>query len=332
MFGLAVVVGLLLPLIVVIRAVASRRARRERWLRPRAELSLAQYLAGSGGPPSVTAGGERAVLLGVALDAMADLSGSERTRLAELLERLGYVNQAASRLRTGRRAARRRAAETLSAIGTLAAASALTTSLSDRDAQVRAICARTLAEVGGEEVVPAIVSCAQRDVTEVPGAAAAVVLALAASRPAALAPLLRADAAPRVREVAIAVAGELRLLQLAPLLRACLSDRDDISAAAARGLGLIGDAQAAPALASLASDDRRDPSTRAMAAAALGSIGDPAAVGVLESLLRDPGWLLQDAAASALARLGEPGKAALRRAATSCRPQARAHARAALSP
>jgi len=131
-FGLAAVVGLLVPLIVVIRVVTGRRARRERRLRPRAELSLAQYLAGSGGPPSVTAGGERAVLLGVALEAMADLRGSERARLAGLLERLGYVSEAASRLRTGRRAVRRRAAETLSAIGTPAAAPVLTASLADR--------------------------------------------------------------------------------------------------------------------------------------------------------------------------------------------------------
>jgi len=162
-------------------------------------------------------------------------------------------------------------------------------------------------------------------VAVVPGAAAAVVLALGTSRPAALAPLLRADAAPRVREIAIAVAGELRLSQLAPLLRACLADRDDISAAAARGLGLIGDAHAAPALAGLACDDHRDPSTRAMAVAALGSIGDPTAAGVLESLLRDPDWLLQDAAARARSRLGEPGVAVLHRAATSRLPQVRAH-------
>ena len=330
--GLAVAVGLLVPLIVVIRVVAGRRARRERRLRPGAEMSLAQYLAGSGGTPSVRAAGERAVLLQVALEAMADLRGSDRARLAALLERLGYVTDAASRLHVRRRAARRRAAETLSAIGTPASAPAVITGLADRDVLVRTACARTLADVGDENAVPAIIACAERDVLAAPGAVAAVVLALATSRPAALAPLLGPDAAPRVRKVAIAVTGELRLSQHAAMLRACLADRDDLSAASARGLGLIGDAQAAPALAGLACDDHRAPSTRAAAATALGSIGDATAAGVLESLAQNPDWLLRHAAAQALSRLGEPGTAALRRVARSGPPAARAQAEAALVP
>jgi HEAT repeat protein len=311
---LAVAIGLIVALNIANRIVVRRRELQERRLRPRAELSIAEYLAGSAAPPDIAGKGERAVMLKVAIEAIYDLRGTERARLVELLEQRGFVADAMSGLRARRRALRLRAAETLAVIGSAVAVPALTAGLNDRDALVRTTCARTLAEVGGDDVTDSAVATAERDMVAAPGAAAAVVLALGIGRPSALAPLLRRGAAPEARLVAIAVAGVLRLSEHAPLLQACLADRDDLAAAAARGLGLIGEVRSVGALMALASDEDRGPLARAAAVTALGTIGDLSALPVLESQLRAPDWSLRAATAEALSRLGEPGAAALRAA------------------
>jgi HEAT repeat protein len=132
--------------------------------------------------------------------------------------------------------------------------------------------------------------------------------------------------------VALTLAGEMRLAEHAPLLLACLDDRDDLAVPAARGLGLIGEVDAVGPLREVMCDECRGRDVRAAAARALGSIGQPGAVPALEAQLQAADWVLQAAAAQALARMGEPGEAALRRAAGSGRPEARELAEAALAP
>jgi len=157
-----------------------------------------------------------------------------------------------------------------------------------------------------------------------------VVLALGRNHGDALGSLLSPDAPAEVRSIAVSVVSELRLTQHAPLLRARLIPDSDEAAAAARGLGRIGDVQAVPALIDLAGDGSRDQEARAAAAAALGSIGDASAVGSIEPLAQDEDWSLRAAATLALARLGDQGRGALRQAAMSASEQVRVQAEAAL--
>lgn len=329
--GLAALAGLLFTFIIGIRSVAIHR-RKQRWrLCPPAELSLAEYLAG-GPEPTIAGRNERAILLDIALEAVVDLRGSERTRLASLLEQLGYVDEAISQLGSRRRAVRRRAAETLATIASPVTLPVLAVNIGDRDVLVRTACARTLAEIGVAEAVPAITAAALRDALLAPGADAAVVLALGVNRPAALAPLLRPGIRWKLRTMAITVAGELRLSQHAPLLRACLRDMDDLAAHAARGLGRIGDADAVRELAALALDDGRTLYARTAAVTALGAIGDLAALSALECLLQATEWPLVAATTEALGHLGAPGAHALTQAASSGRSDVRALADAALHP
>lgn len=335
--SLAALVVFLSGAIVVARVALTRRHKRQRRLRPRTETLLAEYLAGVSARPPAATGRERAVLLDVALDAIAELRGEERDRLARLLEELGFVSDAIRALSGRRPAVRRRAAEALTAIGSADAASALAAGLRDGDALVRVTCAYALADLGRDDDVPAVTSAVMRDAAIVPGGAAAVILALGAKLPSALASLLGPGAPPPVRMTAVRVVSELRLPRYLPALRACLAsaavpDSDDLAAAAARGLGLIGDAGAVEALIELASDTGRRPAARAAAAQALGSIGDPRAVPVLEAHLRSPDWPVRAAAATALGELGAPGTAVLRRAATSDRADVRTLAEAALQP
>jgi HEAT repeat protein len=330
--ALGALVAALLVVIVTIRAAAIHRKAREDRLRPATELALADYLAGVTGLPSVTGAGERAVFADMALDALADLRGGERERLVNLLVEGGYVADAASRLRTGRQTARRRAAETLATVAADAAVPALVSGLTDSDVLVRTTCARALAEAGPADAVPAIADIANRDGPAAPGAVAGVVLALGQHRPDALGPLLRRDSRRDVRAIALRVAGELRLSQHSSLLRACLADGDDLAALAARGLGRIGEINAVGDLARIALDPARGSATRAAAVTALGSIGDPAATGVLERELDRGDWTVLAAAVQALTGLGDPGTAALRRASRSPRPSVKALAEAVLRP
>ncbi len=329
---LAAVVILLGAAIVVIRIALRRRYRRERSLRPQAELAVAEYLADPARAPSAGDAGQRAVLLAVALEALGDVRGSERAHLAELIERLGYVAEALSGLSARRRAVRRRSAATLEVVAPASAAPALAAGLADRDAVVRATCARALAGIGGGDAAAAAIAAVMHD--DVPLAAgemAAMVVTLGTSQPSALAPLLGGDAALPVRRVAAEVAGRLRLSEHTALLRACLGDRDEVvAAAAARGLGLIGDSRSAGPLMDLASNDSRVLATRTAALNALGSLGEASAVPLLESQLGAGDWSLAAAAVRALPRLGDPGIAALRRAVASGRPEVSALAEAAL--
>ncbi len=303
------------------RAAEAERLRR-RYL-PRAEQGIAGYLAGSPDLPAPSGAAERALLLAVGLEALADLRGSERQRLAGLLERLGYVAEATAALRSRQAAARRRAAECLAVIATPATLPGLMAGVADGDVLVRCACARALAEIGGDDALRAVTATAERDAARAPGQVAAIVLALGSSHPAALAPLLAGASGPRLRALAAEVAGALRLAQHAGSLRSLLGAEDHLAAVAAGGLGAIGDIDAVGDLAALAADDRRSPAVRVAAVTALGAIGDASAVPCLEPLLRAPDWSLRTAAGYALAGLSEPGRAALRRAAGSERKEIR---------
>jgi HEAT repeat protein len=245
------------------------------------------------------------------------------------LEQLGFARQAAAELAAPRRAARRRAAETLAAVAGPPSVPVLVAGLADRDVLVRTTCARILAEVADQQTVPQVLAAVGRDVRTAPGAAAAVILTLGVRQPTALAPLLDPGATPELRALAITVTGELRLAQYAPELQAALGEGDALAASAARGLGLIGESQATRALARLAFDEQRSSAARAAAVTALGSIGDRVVVRLLERLTDAADWPVQAAAASALARLGPPGLAALLRVARSGQPRVRELAEAA---
>ncbi|HET7012462.1 MAG TPA: HEAT repeat domain-containing protein [Streptosporangiaceae bacterium] len=313
----------LLAVIVVLRVLLRRNQRRVDQLRPSAELAIARYLATGATGAAVRPERRpamRAIWRDVALEAMADLRGSERAALAQLLDDLGYVSEATVDLRSRRRPVRRRGAETLAAVANQRSLQALAAGLADRDVLVRMTCARALAEGSGTETkLPEIVSAVDRDVYAAPGAVGDIVVALGREHPEALDQLLASDAPAEVRSIAMAVIGELRLERHAGRLREILGERpaDEHLAAAARALGMIGDIEAVPPLIALTEDESRAPATRAAAVTALGSIGDPCAVGSIAALVRHEDWALRTAAARALSGLGTMGRLALEQAAQS---------------
>jgi len=331
--GLAAAVAFLLTSLVSIRFVLGVRRRRRAELRPRLERELATFLAADDVPTPVVPQGALALALvrDVALEALAELRGRERSRLTRLLEQHGVVDDAVRGLDA--RSARRRlaAADALALIRSERAEAALEQHLADGNGAVRLACARALAELGSERAGADVAAAVTADPGADRGAAADALLALGANRPDDLGRLLEPGTPAAVQAIAAAVAGELRLAQHAGALRSLLDSGDDeVAARAARGLGLIGVADAVRALIELIEDAQRAWFVRAAAARALGTIGDIAAMPALTRLLAVDDWVLQSNAAGALAALGGPGAEALREALGSRHKRVREHARVAL--
>jgi hypothetical protein len=307
----------------IIRHLARRRDLLKSDLGPAAELAVSGYLAETGPAPSPRTRQERAVLLQVGIDMLGDLQGSERDRLARLLDEMGYVEQARGELESRRSCIRRGAAERLAVLGTPAAVAALRPALADQDVLVRCTAGRMLAEQAeqaGDDPAELVLAVAEQAVMRSPGSVRAIVLSLGRCRPQALEAFLRPAVNAELRIIAIEVAGALRLAGQGPALRACLSERgagDEITAAAATALGKIGEIEAVPALMVLAAGEGRSAAVRIAAASALGGVADPAAVPALGPLLFAGDWSLRTAAARSLAELGADGQVALRRAAAS---------------
>jgi HEAT repeat protein len=331
--GMATAFVALFAAIVIGRFLSDRRRRRERLLRPTIETAIAEYLAADEPqplrlPPTKTI---RGLMRMVALETMAEIHGRERDRLVALLERVGIVAETAARLGSRRRRVRRAAAEALRQIGSEETVRSLSAGLDDPDLDTSLSCAAALAELSDETLVPPVLALADRAAVARPGAVAAILVTLGRSHPATIGAALAPDVSLELRRLAVAVAGELRLAEHVPLLRAALQSEDDeLAARAARGLGAIGDAGEIELLMSLAETEDRAWFVRLAAIGALGAIGDTRAVEPLERALDSDAWLLQVKAAKALRVLGSEGDEALRRALRSPSATARDHAKVVL--
>jgi HEAT repeat protein len=330
--ALGALVALILAALVIVRVRAGRRRARLAAAHERYEHLIAQLLAGDEPVPAPSGlhGLERQGLLEAGLDALLELRGRERERVAALLEDAGLVDAQTETLRRGRPVARRHAVDTLGMIASPGTQEPLREALGDSDSLVRLAAARGLAEVGEPGDEDAMSEVADAVARHHAGEVAELVLALGARSPDRLAPLYERSRSDDVRRIVIAAIGELRLGMHVGLLRSALDGDDELAARAARGLGAIGDSQSTPALLQVVADTGRTWFVRAAASTALGELGDPAAVTALTAELRAEEWPRRRAGAEALAKLGPGGQAALEAAAAEPSTEARRHAAAAL--
>ena len=332
-FAMAALVGALLAGLVFMRARAQRRRTRLAAARERSERLIAERLVGGDRVTSPAELGrlDRETLLDAGLATLLEVRGRERDRVAELLEEAGLADDEAAKLRGGRRAQRRHAADRLGLIAGARTREALRPALADPDPLVRLAAARGLAEAGdGDEVLRSASAIADAATEQHAGAVAELVLALGDRAPATLGAFYAASQSAEVRRIVIAVVGELRLGEHVDLLRDALAGDDELAARAARGLGTIGDIESTSALVDVVADPRRSWFVRAAATTALGQLGDPVAVAPLAAELAAGDWPRRRAAAEALARLGPSGEAALRAQLTEADTDAGRHAAAAL--
>ncbi len=331
--GLATVALLLVGTIVVKRALADRRGRRDAKLRPEIELQVAEHLAledpGPARRPQRRAA--RRLLLVVALEALGELRGAERQRVTELLEQCGVVADLKWRLLSRRWKQRIEAAEALTEVRSERAAGTLDLGLYDRKPVVRLACAGALAELGDQGSIPSVLAVTDREAAEQPGAAVAILLALGRRAPLSLSTALAPGHSPELNRLAAAVIGELHISEHAELLLEALDSPDDeLVARAARGLGAIGDVDAVQRLLQLLDEPDRAWFVRLASVGALGQIGDPNAVEAVERELYSDNWYLAEKSATALSQLGAAGQMALDRGLGSHNLVARGHAAVAM--
>ena len=207
------------------------------------------------------------------LDLLGKVRGGAATALVDILDRHGTVESALRGVHSWSATTRARSAQVLGATRRTEYSPVLAGMISDRDRAVR--------------------STAVRDVRE------AVRRGLD-------------DPDPGVRYVAATVASRGGMASLLPrVLQIFRTDRDErVRAAAARTLGVIGDARVIDDLGR-ALAPREPAAVRLAAATALGEIGAPAGVPLLRSVLAAGDRRLAEVAAGALASLGRTGREVL---------------------
>lgn len=230
----------------------------------------------------------------------ARLRGGSREQIAEYFEQHGHVRNAIAGLASRRAWRRAQAAYALGDMGSRTAVPALIGTLEDGERNVRAAAARSLGQLGATEAVEPLVAALAEEL--IPrGVVGQAVLALGDQAVARLLPLL-SHSDDDVR----AAAAELVGLLGGPAEAQHLAGRLGDTSAAVRGraaiaLGRLGASGAYDGLDGTLGD--RAPAVRAAAAEALGLIGNARAFPVLLEVARSDAFEPARAAAHALARI-----------------------------
>ncbi|HKC23581.1 MAG TPA: peptidylprolyl isomerase [Thermoanaerobaculia bacterium] len=197
----------------------------------------------------------------------------------------------------------------------------LVAALADTDAETAANAAEALGKIGGEEAITALLAAASG--TAGPRTAAALALFRFPEERTlrALEPLVKGGAPP-LRTAAVYALARKPRAEAAPLLRQALGGPPDVAPLAARGLGVLADAESVPALTVLTSHP--EPSVAIESLLALEKIGaktplGPAARDAILARVSDPMPGIAVAALKALGRFGGDEDVAQRLAAAAAR-------------
>lgn len=297
-------------------ARVSRGRRIERILeppRPRL-LALAADEEPAGEAPGKLGRYRERVVDRAVLDLLGKVRGGAATALVDILDRHGTVEGALRGIRSWSATTRARSAQVLGATRRTEYSPVLAGMISDRDRAVRSTAVRALGILGDATYADAVLR-AVREVKGLSGVPAYVAAdALLAMGDDVREAVRRGldDPDPGVRYVAATVASRGGMASLLPrVLQLFRTDRDErVRAAAARTLGVIGDARVIDDLGR-ALAPRKPAAVRLAAATALGELGAPAGVPLLRSVLTDDDRRLAEVAAGALASLGRPGREVL---------------------
>lgn len=301
--------GLILLVAVIVfkwihrRRIVARSQRRAQYLR-----LISQHLADPGSTQPLTVyQAEDDAFIDAVIDVRNTVVGPAVDTLEGLVDSTGLISLQAERLRSRFPLGRRlRAVVSLAEIGDARAARVLMQHLADREPEVRVQCARGLARMG---YTPAIDLILERFNEETPWvrtrfAEALISFGREASWP--LTAFVRVNhTAPNnlgVPEV-VRVIGRIGDLEVGPALAELLFSVTDleINLALIESIGQVGGPLAVRPLRKIfLSDDWR---IRAKTATALGDIGDPSVNPILVTGLSDPSWWTRRNSAAALARL-----------------------------
>ncbi|SDZ11429.1 HEAT repeat [Micromonospora pattaloongensis] len=246
---------------------------------------------------------------------LGKVRGEARAVLVSVFEERGSGERALRQTRRAGAVRRARAAEVLGNLRRRDAVPTLVALLADPDPDVRAVTARALGRIADPTAVPALLASLVGPRPVPPQAVADAVLRIGADGRDALVGALD-HPAELVRVTAVEVLGLVGAITAAGRVIEVLSGDASpaVRARAAVTLGRLGTRQSLGPLLT-AVEPTQPPALRAAAARALGDLGAVAAAPALGTLLADPDHDVAHAAAYALLRMGDAGRAALARAA-----------------
>jgi len=244
------------------------------------------------------------------LQQAAELRGQERSEMATVFERLGYVREEKKRLESRTWWRRHDAAIKLGIMGSEESIPDLTRAVNDASEEVRLAAVRALGQMNYPEGVKVLLDVMQ-DRENWSGARVLEVLAGSGSSvKEEVLSRLQSNIEPRSRLLLIQLCGVMRWTEAAPLLIPLIDDADaETRISTARALGSIGDATVARHLVRALRDPRWE--VRAQAAKSLGLLQDSGALVPLAQSLYDSHWWVRYNAANSLYQLGEQGVNAL---------------------
>lgn len=245
---------------------------------------------------------------------LSKVRGAPAAQLVQVLDAHGELDRARTQLDSRSSVRRARGAHLLGLARDEQSTAALIRLLGDPAAEVRLVAARSLGMIKDA-------SAADDVLRAVPGVGSAVGVpawvaaeALLAMGPAAEAVVQAGlvDPDPRIRGVAVMVAGHSILPTTLDVLRARLVEETDpvVRAGVAAALGRIGTAADVEQLARHTGSEQA-PGFRRTCATALGELGQPDSADRLVGLLADPDRRLAQLSAQALVQLGPVGMAQL---------------------
>jgi HEAT repeat protein len=310
---LAIVLGAAL---VVGRAVRRTAERRRSRLAGTARRALLAVAGGDDDPAHIQAlarldGPTWRAIEPTAVAMLGKVRGEAHEALVALFEQRGAATRALVDLRRPGAVRRARAAELLGNLGRAESVPPLCALLTAASPEVRVVAARSLGRIGEPAAAgPLLAALTGRRAIPAHFVAHAVLRLGTGTLPALAAALVHDD--PLVRATAADVLGLAGAVTATPRLVAALAADTaiEVRVRAATALGRLGTRSAlAPLLEAVAPD--RPPALRAAAARALGELGAATAAATLAGLLRDPAYAVAHAAAEALRRLGNAGRAVL---------------------
>ena len=302
--------------------IVNRWHRRGDAAAARLRRSLEPMLHGWAGRPPLPSEIERLGALSLAdgrtvlealLRAIPDLGPDAAHRVRDALRRSGLAGREIALL-THRSVSRRvRACRVAGKVGDAAAVPLLVERLRDRDPSVRREAIRALGDLCAHHALDDITDAIERmgEWTNL-----LLVMALVRMGPASaprIGALLGASRSPAMTKALLQVTGRIGVAADPALVRALAVHPDaEIRVEAVRVLGALA-ADAESAVVCLAAMDDTEWPVRALAAWSLGRVGDTRSLDRLGRAMGDPAYWVRHHVAEAMASLGEPGAAALRR-------------------
>jgi HEAT repeat protein len=251
----------------------------------------------------------RAILLHLA----PDLRGEAGAAIAELYQRLGFLQSDLNRFKSRWATTRATAAADLGVAGVTEAVTALTHGLDDTDVRVRQACVWALGQTGTAATLTSLVRLLGDPSISVARRAQEVLAERGQEVKDTILNYAGRSTNRSGRLAALELIGWLRIPAGAELLLDCMTDLDpEVRIKSVKAAAAVGDPRFLPVFHHLLADSRWE--VRCQAAKGLSVFGSPDSVPFLERALRDTHWWVRLYAATALSESGSLGEVVLRNA------------------